>query len=198
MLWAWRVWELTQKRIFQVCYEHEELENCFVRVHNKGLINLLCKYIMITYCGYFCIYSTHQLGNQFFCVEQCVPSNRKFISRVQGTETCFCTLLTYGAEPFLRSCQLCSHSELSGILRNPKVHHRVHKSPPLVPILSQIDPVHPIPSYFSEIHSVRSCFVTEFLSLNFSLQYLLYLYMYLFLSNLWFNRLIDHVLSLIL
>jgi hypothetical protein len=63
------------------------------------------------------------------------------------------TLLTYGAEPFLRSCQLCSHSEkFPAILRNPKVHHGVRKSPPLVPILSQFNPVPTIPSYLSKIH----------------------------------------------
>jgi hypothetical protein len=38
--------------------------------------------------------------------------------------------------------------EFSNILLNQKVHHRFHKSSPLVPILSPIDPVHITPSHF--------------------------------------------------
>jgi hypothetical protein len=54
--------------------------------------------------------------------------------------------------PSWEAANCAATQELPNILWNPEVHHCVHKSPPLVPNLSQIEPVHTTSSHLSKIH----------------------------------------------
>jgi len=63
-----------------------------------------------------------------------------------------------------------SHSanqEISTLQWNLKIRYCIHYSPPLVPVLSYMNPVHTLPTYFSKIHT-NIIFLSTFMSSNWS------------------------------
>jgi len=54
--------------------------------------------------------------------------------------------------PSLEANRFLASQEIPQIFWDPKVHGRIYKCPPPVPILSQIGPIHVLPSHFLKIY----------------------------------------------
>ena len=63
-----------------------------------------------------------------------------------------CDWLTDSMNTSWEANRSSSSQEIPRILCNPKIHYRIHKSPPPVPILSNIDPVHTLhPTFWKSL-----------------------------------------------
>jgi len=63
-------------------------------------------------------------------------------------------ILTHSMEkgPSWQANRFSASQEIPRISWSPEVHYRIHKCPPPVPILNQLDPVHNFTSHFLKIH----------------------------------------------
>jgi len=131
---------------------HEETEKAAYRLLRRPAFR------STSYCLPSSVYTTNNVRGVVFCLQFysvsvafyqgvfCVRNNLSYILLIY--------LLTNSMEnsPSWEANWFAASQEIPCILWNPKVHYRIHKCPPPVRILSQLDLVYNSTSYFLKIH----------------------------------------------
>ena len=84
----------------------------------------------------------------------CNSDKKKITTGIETVPLKWKSVFTYSMEqsPTWEGNRLSASQEIPRILWNPKVHYRIQKCPPPVPILHQFDTVHTPTSNFLKIH----------------------------------------------